>query len=163
MQLTKRSSYGLIVIVELAAGRTSQPITAKTIARKYRFPLPFIEKILHQLRKSGLVTSRKGRGGGYVLALDPQTTSVFHILEALEEPLDLVGCLRSGGACRAVALCPTKAMWETIDRRLKTLLGSLTLADLLEHTDPASSPILDEKQLTEPGKIPYGSSLSSFE
>lgn len=145
MQLTKKSSYGLIVILELATRKTGQPTTAKTIADKYSFPFAFVEKILHQLRKAGLVTARKGRGGGYFLSLDPETSTVLHILEALEEPLDLVGCLRSGNTCRSMALCPTKAMWQTIDHRFKTLLDSLTLASLLGSAELSRPPVLDEK------------------
>lgn len=145
MQLTKKSSYGLIVILDLAARETSQPTAAKTIADKYSFPVAFVEKILHQLRKAGLVTARKGRGGGYFLSLDPQTSTVLRILEALEEPLEFVGCLRSGNACRSMALCPTKAMWQTIDHRFKTLLGSLTLASLLGSAELSAIPGLDEE------------------
>ena len=145
MQLTKKASYGLIVILELATREPNQPTAAKVIADKYSFPVAFVGKILHQLRKASLVTARKGRGGGYLLSLDPKKSTVLHVLEALEEPLELVGCLRAGSACRSKDLCPTRTMWQLIDHRFKALLDSLTLTRLLGPDVLSSFPILDEK------------------
>ena len=145
MQLTKKSSYGLIVVLDLAGREAHRPIAAKAIADKYNFPVAFVEKILHQLRKAGLVTARKGRGGGYTLSLDPQTSTVLHILEALGEPLDLVGCLKSKDACRSMTLCPTKTLWQRIDRRFKALLDSFTLESLLAGDKIPGTPVSEER------------------
>jgi Rrf2 family protein len=131
MQLTKRASYGLIATVELAIQDGETPVSAGAIAQKYALPAPFVEKILHQLKASGLVLSRKGRGGGYLLAGDPTSVTVREVLEALEESLDLVGCIGSESDCTVSGSCPTRHAWETIDRRFKELLGSLSLADLV--------------------------------
>ncbi|MCD5416213.1 Rrf2 family transcriptional regulator [Candidatus Bipolaricaulota bacterium] len=131
MHLTKKASYGLVAVFELAGNMTAGPLSAGAIAEKYALPVPFVEKILHQLGRSHLVESRQGRGGGYTLACDPEAVSVRCILEALGESLDLVDCLASGETCRLAGICPTRPAWRKIDQRFKDLLGSLSLRDLL--------------------------------
>jgi len=133
VSLTKKSSYGLIAALELAADVSEGPISAGMVAAKYSLPAPFVEKILHQLKLAGLVNARKGRGGGYYLSVDPASLSVLRVLEALDESLDLVGCLGPNSNCQLTQICPTKSAWAKIDQRFKALLDSLTLSDLLEQ------------------------------
>lgn len=131
MHLTKKSSYGLIAAIELASNRDAGTIPARAIAEKYSLPIPFIEKILTELRAAGVVKARKGRRGGYKLAMDPDNISLRYIIEALGESLDLVSCVRpSEASCQLLYVCPTKDVWGTIDERFKALLDSLSLADL---------------------------------
>jgi Rrf2 family protein len=131
VHLTKKASYGLIAALELAGNPAAGPLSAGAIAEKYALPAPFVEKILHQLRRSGLVEARQGRGGGYTLADDPGAVSVRRVLEALDEPLDLVGCITSDSGCHLAEICPTRPAWGRIDKRFKALLESLSLQDLL--------------------------------
>lgn len=137
MQLTKKASYGLIAAFELARSPDGRPMSASSIAGRYDLPIPFVEKILHQLRRSGLVDSRQGRSGGYVLARPPRAVSVKQVLEALDESLDLVGCLGTEACCDLTSICPTKSSWGTINRRFHDLLDSLTLEDLGTSQDPS--------------------------
>jgi len=131
MNLTKKSSYGLIAAMELAQTDASEPRSAGHIAEQYELSVSFIEKILHELRIAGLVGSKQGRGGGYYLARRPSDISVRDVLEALGESLDLVGCLGTDGHCDLTSFCPTQAAWRHIDVRFKRLLDSLSLETLL--------------------------------
>ena len=133
MQLTKKSSYGLIAALELAGEAAEEPLSASTIAGRYSLPHSFVEKILHQLKQAGLVSSTQGRKGGYRLARSPHRITVRQVLEALGESLDLVGCLGPGTPCKLAQICPTKGAWERIDQRLKEMLDSLSLGDLIER------------------------------
>ena len=135
MQLTKKSSYGLIAALELAGSTGEGPISASTIADRYSLPHSFVEKILHQLKQAGLVSSTQGRKGGYRLAGNPHRITVRQVLEALDESLDLVGCLGPGTPCGLTKICPTKGSWERIDRRFKEMLDSLSLGDLTESEE----------------------------
>ena len=130
MQLTKKSSYGLIATLELAGRAVESPLSATAIAERYSLPHSFVEKILHQLKRAGLVTSTQGRKGGYHLADSPNKITVRQVLEALDESLDLVGCLGPGSPCELTQICPTRGAWERIDRRFKEMLDSLSLGDL---------------------------------
>jgi Rrf2 family protein len=130
VQLTKKASYGLIAAVELARAPADTPRSAAWIADRYDLPVAFIEKILHQLRRAGLVASRQGRGGGYTLPVEARRVSVRHILEALGEGLDLVDCLGQATSCRLTGVCPTKDAWRTINDRFRDLLDRISLDDL---------------------------------
>jgi len=131
VQLTKKSSYGLIAALELARSRTNGPLCAGAIAKRYSLPAPFVEKILHELKRAGLVRSRQGRGGGYYLAAPPEEITLRGVLAALGESIDLVGCLGPGTTCDIDGICPTKTAWGLINVRLQQMLESLSLADLL--------------------------------
>jgi len=137
MNLTKKSSYGLISTLELAHSLDTGPQSATSIAKQYSLPVPFIEKILHELRHAGIVGSKQGRTGGYFLARSPEDISVRDVLEALGESLDLVGCLKSESHCNLTDCCPTKGAWRHIDNRFKGMLDSLSLQSLL-HSDEFS-------------------------
>jgi Rrf2 family protein len=91
VQLTKKSSYGLIAALELAGEAAGEPLSASAIAGRYSLSHSFVEKILHQLKLAGIVSSTQGRKGGYRLARSPHRITVRHVLEALGESLDLVG------------------------------------------------------------------------
>ena len=135
MQLTKKSSYGLIAALELAGEAADAPLSAPAIAARYALSHSFVEKILHQLKRAGLVSSTQGRKGGYRLARSPDRITVREVLEALEESLDLVGCIGPGPPCELTTICPTKRAWERIDSRFKEMLDSLSLGDLTEGAD----------------------------
>ena len=137
MQLTKKASYGLIATFELARSPDAKPVSAGAIAERYGLPAPFVEKILHRLKQSGLIVSTQGRGGGYTLAEDPGRISVRRVLESLDESLDLVGCLGADACCELTDVCPTKPAWGMINRRFHALLDSLSLDDLRRSDEPA--------------------------
>ena len=131
MQLTKKASYGLILMLELARLPADEPLSAGAIAERCSLPQPFVEKILHRLRTAGLVESRQGRAGGYRLTIPPAEVSVRRILESLGEPIDLVPCLGDEPRCELISICPTKKAWARINTRLSELLESLSVGDLL--------------------------------
>lgn len=131
MQLTKKASYGLILVLELARLPDDSSLSAAAVAERCSLPTAFVEKILHRLRTAGLVQSRQGRAGGYLLGAPANRLSVRRILEALDEPIDLVPCLGEEPRCNLMAICPTKKAWARINDRLAELLESLTVADLL--------------------------------
>jgi Rrf2 family protein len=132
VQLTKKSSYGLIAVLELAGEAVEGPLSASAIADRYSLSHSFVEKILHQLKTADLVSSTQGRKGGYRLARSPKRITVRQVLEALDESLDLVGCLGSGPPCELTQICPTKGAWTRIDQRFKEMLDSLSIGDLID-------------------------------
>ena len=131
MLLTKKASYGLIAAAELAHIADGETISARSIAEKYDLPSPFVEKILHELKTAGIVDAVQGRYGGYRLIRQPEEISVRDILVGLGESLDLVGCLTTEEqGCHIRDACPTRSLWQQINRRSVSLLDSLTLADV---------------------------------
>jgi len=134
MHLTKKSSYGLIAILELANASEDAPRSASQIAKQYSLPASFVEKIFHELRTEGLICSKQGRAGGYYLAKPANDITVREVLESLGESLDLVGCLSGEANCDLDHCCPTQGAWRQIDHRFKTMLESLSLQSLVQST-----------------------------
>jgi Rrf2 family iron-sulfur cluster assembly transcriptional regulator len=133
VQLTKRASYAVIAAAELARVTDGTPLPAAAIANRYGLPAAFVEKILHELKTAGLVESKKGCCGGYVLRAAPSEVSLRSVLDAVGEPLDLVRCLGADSACEITTICPTKTAWHRVNERLHGLLDSLSLSDLIEE------------------------------
>lgn len=135
MQVTKKAGYGLIASLELAANIGRDPISASAIAEKYRLPVAFVGKILHQLKSAGLISAQQGRGGGYTFSEDPAKVSLRQVLEALGESLDLVGCVEMNSDCSLASVCPTRKVWKELDSKFKGLLESLSVAEIIarEH------------------------------
>jgi len=112
----------LIALLELARIPLSALLSASAIADKYALPSRFLEKILHQLKEAGLVTTRKGRCGGYTLAADLETVSIRRVLHALDESLDLVDCIGPVPDCQLAEICPVRTALEQLNQGYKRSL-----------------------------------------
>jgi Rrf2 family protein len=85
--ISKKTIYGLEAVILLAKRYESGPVLITHLAKEGHIPKKFLEAILLELRKSGILNSKKGKGGGYVLAKDPQDISIGDIISTLEGPL----------------------------------------------------------------------------
>ncbi|MFW6006211.1 MAG: RrF2 family transcriptional regulator [Candidatus Bipolaricaulota bacterium] len=142
MRVTKKSGYGLVAMTELAQNFGDTHISTKKISEKYELPRPFLEKIMRELKNSGLVEVKRGRGGGYELAEKPKDISVKAIIAVLEESkLAPVNCLLPEGddPCPLEDNCPTLEVWKAIYEKFLGVLQSFTLADLLIYLDEDKS------------------------
>ncbi|HUH34349.1 MAG TPA: Rrf2 family transcriptional regulator [Moheibacter sp.] len=91
--LTKKTKYGLKAMTYLAKNYKGNPILISEIAEKEKIPLKFLESILLELRKSGLLASKKGKGGGYFLNLPAEEINIASIFRVLEGPIALLPCV----------------------------------------------------------------------
>lgn len=141
MILTKRSDYGLRVVLTLAACFGQRAVCAEQIAEEGGLPGPFVKKLIQQLARAHVTRAVRGRGGGYTLSRNPSEISLFQVLNAFED-LAPVTCLRRPGkptlpdsplcALEVSAPCATRPAWALVDRRIKRLLDSISLAELLQ-------------------------------
>ena len=105
--LTNKGKYGLKAMVHLAGLEPGRPALVADIAAANAIPKKFLDAILGELRTAGLVHSKKGRGGGYVLAKPPTEIMVGEIVRALDGPLAPIACA-SKGYYRRCEDCPTE-------------------------------------------------------
>lgn len=129
MRLSARVDYALRAAAELAAGGR-RPVTAVQLAEAQQIPPKFLENILSQLRRSGLVRSQRGPEGGYWLARPADRISLADIIRAIDGPL--VGVrgerpehLGYGGAARAL-----QDVWIALRASERAILEQVTLADV---------------------------------
>jgi Rrf2 family protein len=109
------------------------PTSVRDIAERTGLPQPYLEQILLALKGAGLVRSKRGVGGGYVLAQDPTEITLSAILAAVDGPIALgdFGEPHTDGACDHEGQCVLLAVWSDVGEQMRALLSRLTLADLV--------------------------------
>lgn len=90
--LTSKAKYALRAMVDLAVNERGGPIFIADIARRQDIPRRFLENILIELRRGGLVNSHRGKNGGYALARPAETLTFAEIIRAIDGPLALAPC-----------------------------------------------------------------------
>jgi Rrf2 family protein len=120
-----------MLALALAYGRG--PVMVREIAEGQHLPATYLEQLMVQLRKAGLVSAVRGAHGGYLLARAPAEISVADIITVLEGPLELVDCTTGAGCCGEPAACALCDMWEDTRRALVGLLSEITLATLADR------------------------------
>ncbi len=118
--------------MDLAERPGAKPIQSAEIARRRGIPEPYLTQLLAQLRKSGLVMSRRGRSGGHVLARPPADITLADIIVALEGPLGAI--VDEEGRWTASDAGALLGVWTEVTAGVTSLLGNITLADLLERS-----------------------------
>ena len=132
MRLTTKGRFAVTAMVDLAMRQGRGPVTLAAISERQRISLSYLEQLFGKLRRRNLVSSVRGPGGGYNLALAPQEISVADIVAAVDEPLDATQC---GGKenCHDDKRCMTHDLWATLNEKMQEYLSSVTLADLVAH------------------------------
>ena len=140
LKISKLTDYGLLAAVFLAK-RAGKIVAAREIADAYSLPLPAVSKVLKSLHEGGVIASHRGVGGGYSIAVDPETATLGYLLEVLEGPWDLVDCDtvdRAGEAsCSIRSCCTSRGFMSGINRTIKNAFEQVTLADLMRGVVPS--------------------------
>lgn len=136
MKFSAKEQYGLRAMAELARYYGQGPVSLADVAQAEGLSLPYLEQIAAELRRAGLLESRRGAYGGYLLARPPAEISVADIIIALEGSLVQVPCVAEGegaemAGCDRENVCVTRGVWLNVYQHLVELLDSLTLADLI--------------------------------
>ena len=139
MMFSTKAEYGVRVMVELARRAGEEPVPLAEIAAKDGLPLAYLEHLVARLRKAGLVDSRRGSRGGYLLARSPVDITMAEIVEALEGSIAPIECITEAPDGSIVCsresdpghVCPTKLLWTRVRFAIVRTLQETTLADLL--------------------------------
>jgi Rrf2 family protein len=141
--LSKKAKYAIKALLALADHDREEPVRIADLARDEQIPAKFLELILLDLRNQGILQSRKGKGGGYLLARDPSTIYLGQIVRMFDGPLAPVPCASQTGYvrcadCRNEDVCGVRlAMREVRDATAKILDGT-SIASLRGQVDRAS-------------------------
>jgi len=108
------------------------PVTLAAIADRQKISLSYLEQLFGKLRRSGLVDSVRGPGGGYNLGRAPELVAVSDIIVAVDEPIDATQC---GGRenCLEDRRCMTHELWAGLNSHIFSYLRSITLAELVRQ------------------------------
>ena len=136
VKVSTRGDYASRALLSLSLHRDAGPTSVRDIAERTGLPQPYLEQILLALKGAGLVRSKRGVGGGYVLAREPGEITLAQIVSAVDGPIRAgdFGEPHSGGACDHEGQCVLLAIWGDLSLRMKSLLDAYTLADLSDMT-----------------------------
>jgi Rrf2 family protein len=141
--ITMKTKYALKALAYLATAPPAAPVLIADIAEKEAIPRKFLELILAELRQRGFVQSKKGRGGGYFLAIVPEKIAIASVMRVLDGPIAPVPCLsrtsyRRCDGCRDEATCGVRLVLQDLYESSVKILESTTLADLVRRVELAS-------------------------
>jgi len=134
VKLSSKARYAVMAMVDLACHCDGAPVVLADIAEREQISLPYLEQLFAKLRRRGLVRSVRGRGGGYLLAHDPDETRIADIIVAVDEPLHAVRCTPGAAiGCRGNrSRCLTHDLWEELSNQIRLYLSSVSLGDVCE-------------------------------
>lgn len=134
--ISKKTQYGLKALSYLAGQENQGPVLIADIAEEKSIPIKFLESILLDLRKAGLLESKKGKGGGYFFAIPPKKIKISTVIRLLDGPIALVPCAslnfyKKCSDCDERSCGLNHLMKDVRDATL-TVLDSRTVADLAD-------------------------------
>jgi Rrf2 family cysteine metabolism transcriptional repressor len=141
MMFSTKAEYGIRVLAELARRDGDEPVSLAEIATADELPLAYLEHLVARLRKAGLVESRRGARGGYLLARPAADITMAEVVEALEGSIAPIECISQApdGAlvCSREAdpdhACPTKLLWTRVRSSIIKTLTETALSDLVQE------------------------------
>lgn len=133
MKISTKGRYALRLMLDLALHDTDAPVRIKDIAARQEISDKYLEQIISGLNKAGYVKSIRGPQGGYKLAKTPSYYTVGMILRLTEGSLAPVACLDDEvNQCIRQESCATLELWRRLDDAIKSVVDTITLADLVE-------------------------------
>ena len=139
MRITAKADYAVRAAAELAAASPDgRPVKGEQLAAAQGIPPKFLENILTDLRRAGLVRTRRGAEGGYALTRPPGEISIADVMRAVEGPLAAVQGIRPEDLTYGGASARLPEVWVALRSNLRAVLERVSLADLAAGELPES-------------------------
>ncbi len=137
MVLSSRGKYATRALLDLCLHTEEGPVPIQCIAARQNIPLKYLEQILLSLKHHGFVNSRKGPGGGYLLAKPPQAITLGAVVRAIEGPLAPISCASVSGyaecGCPEPATCGLRIAWKEARDALAAVLDGTNFAQIRDQ------------------------------
>lgn len=134
MKISTRGRYGLRIMIDLALHAGEGLVLLRDIAARQEVSEKYLWQLIVPLKAAGLVASVRGSHGGYRLARDPSQITLRDIICTLEGPLSVVECVQYPDACSRSETCVSRDVWTEVSDKIRDILQSLTLADMVERS-----------------------------
>lgn len=134
MRVSTRGDYACRALLSLALHDDGDtPTAVRDIAERTGLPQPYLEQILLALKGAGLVRSKRGVGGGYVLARPPKEITLGEIVSAVDGPISVgaFGRAHENGACEHEGQCVLLDVWEDLSGTMRKHLDSYVLSEMV--------------------------------
>ncbi len=138
VRISLKTDYAVRAMAQLTAEAGNEPVKAEHIAREQDIPLKFLLGILNELRRSHLVRSQRGAEGGYSLRRPPEEITLADVIRAVDGPLANVHDSSLADLVYSGPAAALKDVWMAVRSSLRSVLETVTLADLAAGTLPES-------------------------
>jgi Rrf2 family transcriptional regulator, cysteine metabolism repressor len=132
MKITYKSDYALKAILDLAlCYESGEPVSIQDTARRIDAPVKFLEQIFSSLKTHGIIESRRGSSGGYLLSRPPASITVGEIVRVIEGPTEPISCVRQNYAgCTEVFTCVFRRLWQDVHHATSQVVDNVNFKDL---------------------------------
>lgn len=136
--LSKKCKYALKALEYIGKKGDENPILISEISEAQNIPKKFLEAILLELKKDGILQSRKGKNGGYFLRQSPKEINIGHIIRLIDGPIALIPCVsykfyEPCAECTDEATCGLRNIVQEVREATNNILSNVTLADMLQR------------------------------
>ena len=140
MMISMKTKYALMALAALARSSDREALLIADLARAEKIPKKFLEAILLALKNQGILSSRKGPGGGYSLAVAPTSLTIGKVVRAFEGDFAPVPCLADAGMvkcaeCDDMETCGIRLVMADVKQAVSAVLDKTTIADMLERSE----------------------------
>lgn len=130
MQISRRVDYGLRAVIFLSENDPQRCFPIAEIAERQGVPKKFLEKIIQDLMRGGLIKSRRGACGGYALARRSDEITFYDVIAAIEGPIAVNACMDERVGCDQMPRCSMIGVWSEVQRSVMEVLSRTTIAAL---------------------------------
>ena len=137
MTLSQKCQYAVRSMLELARLYEKGPVRIGIIAEKQAIPQRFLENILNELKATGLVESRRGARGGYLLTQKPEDITIGDIIRLVDGPLEPVRCIgdNKSPSCPLQGQCSLIHLWNKAKKAVEDVYDGVTLKDIVDQDE----------------------------
>jgi Rrf2 family protein len=151
MRVSAKSDYALRALIELAGRQDGSPVSAEELGRLQEIPHGFLQAILADLRRAGLVNSQRGQSGGWRLAREPETMTVADVIRAVDGPLVSVYGLRPEAVSYNESARVLQHVWIAARSSLRDVFEQVSIRALADQVlPPAVAARTEDKDAWEP-------------
>ena len=147
--LSAKAKYGMKALLSLAMEVQPRPVLGSELAEREQIPKKFLEQILLELKHRGLVQTKRGRHGGYVLTRKPNEITVGEVVRALDGPIAPIPCVSQTAyvrcdECKDETTCGIRLVMKQVRDAMARILDTTTLADVTRMIEASSSAAVKE-------------------
>lgn len=133
--LSNRTKYAIKALLAIYRDKSAKPVHIYDIAKNENIPQKFLELIMLDLKKTGIIDSKRGKGGGYLLSVDPAEIKIGNVIRAFEGPLALLPCAsvtnyKKCKDCNDENMCALRHLMQEVREKTAQILDQTTLVDM---------------------------------
>ena len=134
MKLTYKGDYALKAVLDLALHYGQELVTSHDLAKRIDAPVKFLEQVLMDLKKGGIIQSRRGNEGGYLLSKAPSQVTVGDVVRIIDGPIEPIACVKDGyTSCVDINKCVFRNIWQRVYQATSDIIDHVTFEELVSQ------------------------------